>query len=197
MTERAGSDRHGPRERMVFSASQLIRRDGVTATGMRDVAAHAGAPRGSLQHYFPGGKDQLAAEAVQWGGRYAAKRVRRFLDTTSEPTPSRLFATMAAQWRDEFTTEGYAAGCPMAASVVDSAATNDTIREGAARALSEWRGAVIDALHTMGVPRERAEALATLMIATLEGAIVLSRCTRDVAPLDTVVAQLSPLLDAA
>ncbi|MBD9736107.1 helix-turn-helix transcriptional regulator, partial [Streptomyces sp. H28] len=44
---------------MVFSAAQLIRREGVGATGMREVAAHARAPRGSLQHYFPGGKEQL------------------------------------------------------------------------------------------------------------------------------------------
>ena len=44
-----------PRERMVLSAAQLVRIHGVGATGMRDVVAHAEAPRGSLQHYFPGG----------------------------------------------------------------------------------------------------------------------------------------------
>ena len=57
-----------PRERMVLSAAQLVRIQGVGATGMRDVVAHAEAPRGSLQHYFPGGKDQLIAEAVAWAG---------------------------------------------------------------------------------------------------------------------------------
>lgn len=74
MTER------GPRERMVFSAAQLIRRDGVTATGLRDVVAHADAPRGSLAHYFPGGKEQLVNEAVDWAGWYAANRIDRFLE---------------------------------------------------------------------------------------------------------------------
>ncbi len=92
----------GPRERMVFSAAQLIRRDGVAATGMREVAAHAGAPRGSLQHYFPGGKEQLVNEAVAWAGRYAGNRVARFLAALPEPTPSGLFAEMVRQWTDEY-----------------------------------------------------------------------------------------------
>src|SRR5919198_3743632 len=97
MMGRPRMSRYGPRERMVFSAAQLIRRDGVTATGMREVAAHAQAPRGSLQHYFPGGKEQLVNEAVSWAGRYAGKRVARFLAGLDEPTPSGLFAAMAAQ----------------------------------------------------------------------------------------------------
>src|SRR3954470_2228187 len=109
------------RERMVFSAAQLIRRHGVAATGLRDVVAHAGAPRGSLQHYFPGGKDQLMAEAARWGGRYAADRVDRFVAALPAPTPGALFAAMAAQWRDEYLADGFDAGCPVAASVADRA----------------------------------------------------------------------------
>src|SRR3954468_13921054 len=96
----------GPRERMVFSAAQLIRRDGVAATGMRDVAAHAQAPRGSLQHYFPGGKEQLVNEAVAWAGQYAGRRVARFLAALEQPTPSGLFAAMVRQWTDEYVTTG-------------------------------------------------------------------------------------------
>lgn len=101
-----------PRERIVLSAAQLVRIQGVGATGMRDVVAHAEAPRGSLQHYFPGGKDQLMAEAVAWAGGYAARRVARIAAKLENPTPGKLFAAMAAQWRDEFTTTGFDAGCP-------------------------------------------------------------------------------------
>ena len=57
-----------PRQRMVRSAAQLIRRQGVSATGVREIVLDADAPRGSLQHYFPGGKEQLVTEAVQWMG---------------------------------------------------------------------------------------------------------------------------------
>ncbi|MFF3350433.1 TetR/AcrR family transcriptional regulator [Streptomyces sp. NPDC002779] len=188
---------HGPRERMVFSAAQLIRRHGVTATGMRDVAAHAGAPRGSLQHYFPGGKEQLVNEAVDWAGRYAGKRVARFLAGLPEPTPAGLFAAMVRQWTDEYGTADFAAGCPVAAATVDCAESIASTREAAATAFATWTGPVARALADMGVPQERAEPLATLMISTLEGAILIARAEQDVRALTTVTRELGPLLDAA
>ncbi|MEU9797111.1 TetR/AcrR family transcriptional regulator [Streptomyces sparsogenes] len=187
----------GPRERMVFSAAQLIRREGVAATGMREVAAHAGAPRGSLQHYFPGGKEQLVNEAVGWAGRYAANRVARFLSALPEPTPSGLFAEMVRQWTDEYGTAGFAGGCPVAAATVDCAESTDSTREAAAAALGHWNGAVARALAGMGVPEDRATALATLMISTLEGAILIARAERNDRALTTAARELGPLLDAA
>ncbi|MFE6177153.1 TetR/AcrR family transcriptional regulator [Streptomyces sp. NPDC056464] len=187
----------GPRERMVFSAAQLIRRDGVAATGMREVATHAAAPRGSLQHYFPGGKEQLVNEAVGWAGRYAGNRVARFLAALDEPTPSGLFAGMVRQWTDEYEAVGFAGGCPVAAATVDCAESIESTREAAAAAFATWTGPVTGALVDMGVPKERAGALATLMISALEGAILMARAERDVRPLTTVAAELGPLLDGA
>ncbi|MFF4031102.1 TetR family transcriptional regulator C-terminal domain-containing protein [Streptomyces sviceus] len=188
----------GARERMVFSAAQLIRREGVAATGMREVAAHAGAPRGSLQHYFPGGKEQLVNEAVGWAGRYAGNRVARFLAALPEPpTPSGLFAAMVRQWTEEYENAGFAGGCPVAAATVDWAESTASTRAAAAEAFATWTGPVARALADMGVPEERASALATLMVSALEGAILMARAERDVRPLTTVARELGPLLDAA
>ncbi|MGW7212911.1 TetR/AcrR family transcriptional regulator [Streptomyces collinus] len=187
----------GPRERMIFSAAQLIRRDGVVSTGMREVALDAAAPRGSLQHYFPGGKAQLVDEAVCWAGDYAAGRVARFLAALPEPTPSGLFASMVRQWTDEYETAGFAGGCPVAAAMVDCAESVPSTRKAASAAFATWTGAVAQALTEMGVPGERAGALATLMISSLEGAILLARAERDVRALTTVARELGPVLDAA
>ncbi|MEU5086369.1 helix-turn-helix domain-containing protein [Streptomyces sp. NPDC021356] len=181
---------------MVFSAAQLIRRDGVGATGMRDVAAHADAPRGSLQHYFPGGKEQLVNEAVTWAGRYAGRRVARFLAGLAEPKPSALFAAMVGQWTHEYETAGAVGGCPVAAATVDCAAA-DTARLAAAAAFARWREPVAGALTELGVPAGRAPSLATLMISSLEGAVIMARAEGGVGPLTTVARELGPLLDAA
>lgn len=186
-----------PRERMIFSAAQLIRRDGVVSTGMREVALDAAAPRGSLQHYFPGGKAQLVDEAVGWAGDYAAGRVARFLAALPEPTPSGLFASMVRQWTDEYEVAGFAGGCPVAAAMVDCAESVPSTRKAASAAFATWTGAVAQALTEMGVPGERAGALATLMISSLEGAILLARAERDVRALTTVARELGPVLDAA
>jgi hypothetical protein len=78
---------------------------------MREVAVHAGAPRGSLQHCFPGGKEQLVDEAVGWAGRCAGKHVGGFLAAPDAPSPSGLFGgARVRQWTDEYEAVGFAGG---------------------------------------------------------------------------------------
>src|SRR6478672_8840866 len=83
-----------PRERMVRSAAQLIRRQGVSGTGMREIVTEADAPRGSLQHYFPGGKEEIVSDALLWSGEVSARRVHRSLDELTSRTPSALLAAI-------------------------------------------------------------------------------------------------------
>lgn len=182
---------------MVLSAVRLIRTQGVSGTGMRQVVEHAEAPRGSLQHYFPGGKEQLVDEAVAWAGDYAARRVRRYPASTDAPTPGGLFAAMVRQWREEFLTAGYSAGCPLVAATADTAAASERLRAAVSRAFLGWQQPVTEVLTGLGAPPERAGSLAVLMLSALEGAIVLARAHQDVSPLDTVAEELRPLLDAA
>ena len=190
------AETRGPRERMVYEAAQHLRRAGVTGTGLRQVVADAEAPRGSLQHYFPGGKDQLVAEALEWSGSWAAARVEAHCAHLRRPTPSRLFAAVVDDWAADLQTRDFARGCPVAAAVVDCADTNETVRSAAESALETWRQPLTAALVTMGRSRRRAESLSTLMLCALEGAILLSRARRDTAPLRLVSRELAPVLDA-
>lgn len=185
------------RERMVRSAADLIRTKGVSGTSLREVVAHADAPRGSLQHYFPGGKDQLVTEALLWMGAVAGRRVFRFADRLDEPTPGRLLVAMVEDWRTLFRAAGYAAGCPLVAAAADVAATSDELRAVISRAFDGWQDPLASALIEMGVPAARATSLAMLMISAVEGAVVLARARRDLAPLDAVAQELAPMLDAA
>jgi AcrR family transcriptional regulator len=186
-----------PRERMVRSAAQLIRTKGVSGTGVREVVGHAGAPRGSLQHYFPEGKDQLVQEALLWAGGVAARRVGRALDRAGDRMPSTLLAEIVADWRAEFGTDGFDGGCPLVAAAADMVATSDDLRATMACAFDGWQAPLASALVECGVPARRAPGLALVIISALEGAIILSRIRRDVAPLDAVVEELGPLLDGA
>src|SRR5436305_693067 len=82
----------GPRERMVRSAMALVCRQGVSGTGLREVVAHAAAPRGSLQHYFPGGKEQLVGEALALAGATASRTVGRLTDAGAAFGPVAVLA---------------------------------------------------------------------------------------------------------
>jgi AcrR family transcriptional regulator len=188
---------HRPRERMVFTAAQLLRRGGVATVGMRETAAQALAPRGSLQHYFPGGKEQVVNEAVAWAGQYAASRVPRFLAALEQPSPSALFAAMVQQWTDELLEAGTLAGCPVAAATTDCAQEIESTRTAAAEAFACWLTSVTEALTAMDVPPVRAEPLATLMVSTLEGAILIARAEGSPRALATAARELAPLLDDA
>jgi len=186
-----------PRERIVYSCAQLIRERGVTGTGVRDVVARAQAPRGSLQHYFPGGKEQIVHEALEWSAEFAASRVREYVEGTPAPTPGGLFAALAGQWQADLAARGFAAGCPLVAAAADIAASSDALRETIRDGFETWLAPLRAALHRMGLPVDRAAPLAVLMISSLEGAIVLARSQRDPAPLAAVAGELRPLLDAA
>src|SRR5579863_3656041 len=102
-----------PCERMVRSAAQLIRRKGVSGTGLREIVVEADAPRGSLQHYFPGGKEQLVSDALLWMGDVAARRIKRSLGELKSRTPSALLASIVDGWRRDLTNEQFSAGCPL------------------------------------------------------------------------------------
>lgn len=181
---------------MVYSAAQLVRARGATGTGVRDVVEHAQAPRGSFQHYFPGGKDQLVGEAVLWAAGFAADRAVEYRRSVRNPTPAGLFAHMVKQWKDEFTRRGYERGCPLMATAADQLGADSAVAEQLRAAVDRWERAVAGELVAMAVPARRAKRLATLMISTLEGAIMMARLRQDVSPLTTAVTELTPLLHA-
>ena len=185
-----------PRERMVRSAAQLIRCKGVSGTGMREIVIDAGAPRGSLQHYFPGGKEELVSDALLWMGDVAARRTKRCLSELESRTPSALLASIVDTWRRDLTNEEFSAGCPLVAAAADTAATSEQLRQVLRRAFDGWLEPLSASLVDLGVPLERSGNLAIVIIAALEGAIILARIRRDLTPFDALVLELGPLLDA-
>ena len=186
-----------PRERVVRTAAQLIRRQGVSGTGMREIVTAAEAPRGSLQHYFPGGKEELVGEALAWTGGVAARRVARAKARLDQPTPGALLEAIVSGWRRDLTSEDFSAGCPLVAAAADVSATSDALRDVISRAFDEWLGPLAEALTDVGVPAGRAPGLAMLIVSALEGAIILCRIRRDLTPLDALVGEVGPLLDGA
>ena len=72
------------RERIIRTAAELFRRQGYDGTGLNQILDVSGAPRGSLYFHFPGGKRQLAVEAVAASGELLGKGMERSLDSTDD-----------------------------------------------------------------------------------------------------------------
>jgi AcrR family transcriptional regulator len=180
------------RARMVRSAALLFRERGYSATGFRDVIAHSGAPRGSIYHHFPGGKAQLAEEAVA----YASDAVVAQIDALArERDPSSLLEAFLAPWRETLQRSDFRAGCPVVAIAVETGVPPQ-LAAAAAAAFERWEARLAARLRDAGVPAARCAGVAALAVAGVEGAIVLCRARRDTAPLDRVAAELMATIAA-
>ncbi|MBN1530403.1 MAG: TetR/AcrR family transcriptional regulator [Thermoleophilaceae bacterium] len=176
------------RERMVASTALLIREKGARATSIDDVLAHSGAPRGSVYHHFPGGREQLLEEATDFAGGYIAARISR------GDGPLELLDSLIEEYREELVRTGYRAGCPIVAVAVEAGEPGSRLHEHAAAAFAEWRALLTERLVAEGVAAGRADELAVMVIAAVEGALVMARAARDAAPLETVHNQLRELV---
>jgi AcrR family transcriptional regulator len=181
-----------PRERMVISAALLIRERGAHPTAIADVLEHSGAPRGSAYHYFPGGRTQLLCEAIDYAGEYIAAQI------AAARSSLELLDQLIAHYRSELVRSDYRAGCPVVAVTVEAGdpVNQAPVIERAGAAFTRWTDLIMQRLIADGVSAKRADELAMLSTASIEGAIVVARASRDLKPLDVVHGQLRSLMQA-
>jgi AcrR family transcriptional regulator len=179
------------RTRLVVGAADMLRRRGMHATSIREVARHSGAPLGSTYHYFPGGKDQLVTEAV----RYAGYTVTRALAERLAAGPVEGLRSFLALWRDVVISTDHRAGCPVLAVAVQE--SDAPAVEAAAEVFRTWEALLATSLQEYGVTVTRARRLAALVVAAVEGAVAVCRAERSTRALDDVAVELDALLSAA
>jgi TetR/AcrR family transcriptional regulator, lmrAB and yxaGH operons repressor len=180
---------------MVRSAASLIRARGVSGTSLADVLAESGAPRGSIYHHFPNGKEELAGDAVRWTSERLLVHQRACPATTA----SGVLGWFIELWRQVVLASGGAAGCVVAGVAIDTVAGEDGLIDVVRATFRSWVELLAEQLEAVGVPRDRSSALAVATLAGMEGALILCRAEGNVGPLETVAAELMRLLppDAA
>jgi AcrR family transcriptional regulator len=171
---------------MVRAAAGLFQERGYAGTSFQDVIARSGAPRGSIYHHFPGGKEQLAAEALQWyAGRMRDKLARVRMRDSVEAIEGFLRASRDAMRRTDFR-----AGCPVAAVALDLTPDDERLQEVVESALRDWQRVLVASLRRDGLAEPQARRLASFVIATVEGALLLARVERSIDPIDDISAEL-------
>jgi AcrR family transcriptional regulator len=181
------------RQRLVAGAADMMRRRGLNATSVRELAKHAQAPLGSTYHYFPGGKYQLAAEAVQWADDLTARALIKEL----RAGPLAGLRAFLQMWRKILTDSDFGAGCPvLAASVEDLPEDATAPRDAAAAAFGNWTSILAQSLRDHGATDVDAHRIAIVIVAAVEGSVAMCRALRSAEPLDQVAAQLELLVGA-
>lgn len=176
-----------------MSAIQLFRERGIDGTAFSDVIEHSGAPRGSIYHHFPGGKSQLVEEATTTAGALLDGAITAVAERAA--SPGEVLDAFVGYWKPLLEQSDYQAGCPIAAAAVASHEVNGGV-EAAGRAFTSWELTLASAFERYGVSADRAGSLATLMVSSIEGAILLCRSTRSYEPMERVRRELRAVLDA-
>jgi TetR/AcrR family transcriptional repressor of lmrAB and yxaGH operons len=185
----------GTRDRLIAAMTDALRRRGLHGIGLTELLQAAGAPKGVLYHHFPGGKTELAIAAID----RVVERMTGGLDQLLATTPDPLAAMR--QWirgaTERLQRTGFESGCPLATVALESTPEDKALREALARAFARVRERIAQGLRAAGMPAERADGVAALMVAAYEGGLLQARVAHSIEPVQRITDTLLALLPAS
>lgn len=168
------------RQQIIERTVVLLARKGLQGASFSQILEESGAPRGSLYHYFPGGKDELVLEAIALAGNQAMG----VLDQLTGKSAKEIAEAFVSLWRSVLSRSDFGAGCAVAAVTV--AAESPLLRERAGDIFRRWRARLSELFEAGGIPAGRGAPLAASLISACEGAVILSRAERSMEPFNQV-----------
>jgi len=179
---------------IVRAAATLFRRNGYAATGINEIADLAGAPKGSLYHYFPDGKDAIGEAAVRFAGKGLVVTLEKLeAEHNSAASMLQAYCRLLAGWMAK---SGFRDGCPISTTLLESAPQSERIAQAGREAFAAWSAVIARALIRDGLAKAEARRLSTLAISAIEGALILSRVEASAAPIEEVARSLGAILKA-
>ncbi|MEZ5227764.1 MAG: TetR/AcrR family transcriptional regulator [Acidimicrobiales bacterium] len=186
--------RNDTRREMIRAGARLFAANGYEATSLLDVVNAAGASRGSIYFHFPEGKDQLAREALVYSGDRVLQRAAEAIQHGTDTAEAiRRTADVLATGLEE---SDFAMGCPVATVALETANTDEALREVSADFFSNWQSLYVGSLLRDGFDPARARRLATLIVSVIEGGLLLARTTGSAEPLRSACDEAALLLES-
>jgi TetR/AcrR family transcriptional regulator, transcriptional repressor for nem operon len=179
------------RDRLIESARFLFWERGYAGTSMAELLAHAEVNSGSFYHFFDSKEALLRAVLEQYVELLRPMVVDPAFATASKPL-DRIFAILAG-YRQRILMTHCTFGCPLGRLALEVDPENAPAHKLIAQNFQGWIQAVRECLVEMKSSLPRAtdiDSLATFILVTMEGGVMLSRSYRSVDPYDRAVEQL-------
>ena len=186
--------RSDSRSRMIHAASQLFRQRGYHATAFSDVIQASGAPRGSIYFHFPGGKQELAREAVALAGDEIEQMVAAAAAARCDG-PGSFVRALGDMMAARLEGSGYRSGCAIATMVLELAPQSEELSSEFETVFGRWRRALARQFEIWGITPGRAPDLADLVMSVFEGGLVVSRAARHIDSFRTAIEALAELVE--
>jgi TetR/AcrR family transcriptional regulator, lmrAB and yxaGH operons repressor len=180
------------RSRMIDAAVTALRRHGIAGMSFTEVLDDSGAARGAIYHHFPGGKNELVAEAAARNGA----DVHAAFAALRGGSPRSVVDAFLATVRPVIEESTTGCGCAVAAVAVGRDGGTGQLRQVAASVFAMWEEALANRLVTAGMDTADAAALATTLVALLQGAQVLCRAAGNIEPFERIVRTVDRLVSA-
>ena len=139
------------------ASAELLRRQGYAATGVKQIVTAAQAPFGSLYHFFPGGKEQLGAEAIRRSGALYELLIPAVFDPAPGSGHARCGRSSPARPSTCEETD-YADACPIATVALEVSSTSEPMRQACADVFESWIAAGVPRFSRRGARAETARA---------------------------------------
>jgi TetR/AcrR family transcriptional repressor of lmrAB and yxaGH operons len=163
------------------AAARLFRQQGYHGTALHDILAAGGSPRGSLYFHFPGGKEEIGETALTLAGEAVRQAIAHAAETSET---AELFLTRIARgMASDLEKSDFREGCPIATTALETSAQSDTLGTATRGAFKSWENEIKRGLERFGMGSEHADIVATVVLSQLEGALLLARTYRSLAPM--------------
>lgn len=181
----------GTRQRVIAATIMLMRRSGYSGIGINEILAEGGTPKGSLYHFFPQGKRQIASEALE---TYAEEALELYAQALSPPgTPGQKVKRLLKLPASRLAASDYQSSCPAGTVSLDLDADLESVRG----TVEHFFARMIELIAThLGLrDRRQARSFAGLLMTTIEGAYIRGRAEHSTAAFDEAAPWLSELAD--
>ncbi|MFJ4650729.1 TetR/AcrR family transcriptional regulator [Nocardia sp. NPDC088792] len=169
------------RDRLITAVGELMRSNGYSAVTVKQITAASNAPMGSLYHHFPGGKPQIAAEALRTSGAAYIQLLPLLMDAHDDLQIAIPAAFEAAA--ETIEQSGWMNMCPVGTVAGEIADSEPALREVAAEVITSWIDQGTTYFVGRGLTEPEARELILAVLSALEGAFILSRTLRTAEPL--------------
>jgi TetR/AcrR family transcriptional repressor of lmrAB and yxaGH operons len=183
----------GTRARIIATTVELMEAQGYHATGLNQILHQSAAPKGSLYHHFPGGKEELAAEAISAAGQAFTHELDALIGESTDL--GMVLSLLISFFRERLQTSHFQKGCPLATVTLEMAATSDPVQQASRAGYHAWLVRLEYLLIASGCPPSRAPARALFALSAIEGALLLCQAERSTRPLEQVVEELRLLFE--
>jgi TetR/AcrR family transcriptional repressor of lmrAB and yxaGH operons len=182
-TDRSMLDRLPTRERLVAVTADLLQVRGYAGVGVTEILDLSRSAKGSMYFHFPGGKEQLAVEALGDRSTQIARLIEHLMSTS--PDAATAVAAFAAVLASRLEDSDFQRGCALATALLDAGPEHDTVRTAVRTGYDRWLELLERRIaHDDVVDDPAAEAV--LVLSALEGALILARAQRDPQPIHSV-----------